>query len=134
MGYSTSFDGVLELNVTISAQELALVNKIINEDCYFDIEITDDFSGLKWNGSEKTRGMVEKINSMIDQVTEKYPDFMLTGELRAQGEEFDDRWILRMIDNRAVKIDLVNTSESICCPNCRYEFYVSEQFEEKQES
>lgn len=125
MGYSTSFEGVLKFSTSITRMELDFINKLINDEQCFDVEITEDFSGLRWDGSEKTENMVKNINVLIGYVTEKYPDFSLTGELRAEGEESDDRWILRMEDNKAVKIYIENTPDPIFCPHCGQDFFIN---------
>ncbi len=66
MGYSTDFKGELKFNYELKASELNDVKKFFSEDCrdhdewlnstglyYVDLEFTEDFSGIKWNGAEK---------------------------------------------------------------------------------
>lgn len=117
MGYSTQFDGMLKFNPELTASQLAKVSAFLGEDCrdhpewdrpgkpysghtYIDLELTDDFSGLKWDGSEKTYELPEKINMMIDLLNEDF-EFGLEGAMRAQGGDIGDVWLLVMENNEA---------------------------------
>ena len=92
---------------------------------YIDLQLTDDFSGLEWDGSEKTYDLVEKVNLIIENMRLKYPDFGLTGELLAQGEDNGDVWILAMENGKAKhkKIDLSH-KKKVTCPHCEEEFFL----------
>jgi hypothetical protein len=46
----------------------------------------------------------------------KYPDFGLTGELLAQGEDNGDVWILAMENGKA------KHKKKVTCPHCEEEF------------
>lgn len=139
MGYSTSFSGNLIFAKELKASELSELNKFLEEDCrdhpewgntnltYIDLKLNNDFNGLEWNGSEKTYDLVEKVNFVIDKMQNKCPDFELTGELLAQGEEVGDIWRLVMENNVAYarKIDLSH-KKKITCPHCDKEFFLEE--------
>ena len=136
MGYSTDFKGELKFERELTGSELAKVRAFLEEDCrdhpdwgntnlyYVDLELLDDFSGLKWNGAEKTYGMVEIVNMIITNMKKEVPDFSLTGKLFAQGEDIDDRWELSIKDGVAIKTDAPQTGDKIVCPHCEQHFYL----------
>jgi len=138
MGYSTEFKGELKFIRELTASQLSEVSKFINEDCrdhpewentdnyYVDLELLKDFSGLKWNGAEKTYGMVDIVNMIIVNMSKKCPDFGLVGKLSAQGEDFDDRWSLVVNDGEAKREEVVIVGAKITCPNCEHVFIVEE--------
>ena len=78
MGYSTEFIGELLFTKELKASEIVKIKSFLGQDCrnhpewnakqltYIDLEFTDDFTGLKWDGSEKTYDLVEKVNLIID--------------------------------------------------------------------
>jgi len=146
MGYDTEFIGVLKFNKELSGSQLSILNEILGEDfrdfspevkfeltgkrdvsyTFFDLKITDDFSGIEWDGSEKFYDAVEKINIIIKWMRIKAPnchDFGLTGSLFARGEDIDDMWNLVMVDGVAKKVVKAPTGKKICCPHCEEEFY-----------
>ena len=136
MGYSTEFKGELKFNRELTASQLAKVKSFLGEDCrdhpewingvglyHVDLEFNDDFSGLKWDESEKTYGMVDLINMIIANMVLLYPDFGLNGRLTAQGESIDDRYDVIMEDEVAVKKDITPSRTKIKCPCCEEEFY-----------
>jgi hypothetical protein len=117
MGYTTKFEGELLFgNVLTNLQEQELL-KFLGEDCrdhpewksgdltHIDLEFNEDKSGIRWNGSEKTYELPEKINLIISKMCEKFPEFSLIGTLEAQGEEHTDRWNLEMENNKAIHND-----------------------------
>lgn len=118
MKYTTEFSGKLLFRGDTPVSAIRKLNTILGQDCrehpewgrsnltYIDLKVTDDLDGIEWNGSEKTYDLSEKVNLVIDLMREAYPNFKLTGELLAQGEDIHDRWILRMIDNVATVIEL----------------------------
>lgn len=147
MGYSTEFFGELKFKKELKASELGELKKYLQKDrrdigfednakayedpdteywYHIDLELNDDFSGLKWDESEKTYGLDHIVNFITRQMRLKFPDFELEGELQAQGEEYDDRWILRMVDGRAIKIEIPSPTDTITCPHCDGKFSISE--------
>jgi len=144
MGYSTSFTGELKFTKELKASELAELNKFLGEDCrdhpdweashltHIDLELTKDFSGLQWNGAEKTYDLVEKVNFIIEQMKNKYPDFDLTGELLAKGEDVEDVWRLVIENGEALekKIDL-SQKRKVTCPHCEEEFFLEKNDDEQ---
>lgn len=131
MGYSTQFNGGLLFAKELKATELAYLKTILGEDCrahpeweagtnmtYMDFEFNDNFSGLRWNGAEKSYDMEEKVDLIIRLMKEKFGDFELTGFLAAQGEDASDRWTLKMENNKAVKVPIPMATDEIKCPEC----------------
>lgn len=138
MGYNTDFTGTLKFTKELTSKQLAKISSFFGEDCrehsewgnteltWIDLKLTKDFSGIEWNGSEKTYQLVEKVNLIIEQMQKEYPDFGLEGEILAQGEDIDDRWILAIENCRAVEKPVVIKGTKVCCPNCSKEFIAEE--------
>jgi hypothetical protein len=135
MGYTTKFNGELRFTKELSASQLATLDAMLGEDCrdhpewgandlyYIDLELTKDFGGLKWNGTEKTYGLEKLVNVVIAQMRKKWPDFGLTGTLMAQGEDFDDVWALNIgADGLAHKEKLTIAGQVVTCPKCEAKF------------
>lgn len=118
MGYTTKFTGQLSFTREMTAGELEIIHSFFGEDCrdhpewnvqgltYLDFCFADDYSGILHDGSEKTYDFTEKVNSLIREVQKQIPDFGLTGEILAQGEERNDRWKCVMQNNIAVKVPI----------------------------
>lgn len=135
MGYSTQFEGILAFAAEPTAAQLGRLNEIFGEDCrdhpewsapglyYIDLELTKDFSGIKWNGAEKTYGMVEFVNLVTRLMREQWPEFRLTGALLAQGEEVGDIWRL-VIDDAGIasKQAVAIEGKVVRCPHCEESF------------
>lgn len=147
MGYTTTFKGTLKFNPDLTAKELGHLKKYLGEDIrdhlewleggfeekdlyYVQFEINDDFSGIEWDGSEKFYGSVDCVNLLTKEMRKVRPDFEFTGELQAQGEEADDRWILRMKDGIAKGVKLVSSGDKVECPHCGETFSLGELKEE----
>jgi len=136
MGYSTEFKGELKFTQELKASQIAKVQAFLSEDCkdhpewgnhdlyYVDLEFLPDFSGLQWNGSEKTYGMVEVVNMIIENMRESMPSFGLEGSFVAQGEDVDDRWELIFENGLAVKKNMPHTGSKVTCPHCEQHFYI----------
>ncbi len=112
------------------ASEIAKLNNMFGEDCrehpewnepdlsYIDVEFNDDFSGIKHDGAEKTYFFDKIINLIIREMKNDFPDFMLEGELLCQGEDIDDRWLLKIIEGKAVVENIIIDGEKVTCPHC----------------
>lgn len=118
MGYNTEFKGVLLFTNELSILELNHVEQFLGEHThdhldwgsensfYIDLEFSDGYSGLQWNGAEKTRNLVEGINIIIKNMHKNgYVDFGLTGVLKAYGERRDDIWEIHIVDGYAKAIE-----------------------------
>jgi len=138
MGYSTSFTGVLKFTSEPTTPQLKLLGTILGEDpsdhaewvhhsvgnvSYIQLEVARDYSGLQWDGTEKFYEAVNAVNLVLAVMREEFPDFGLSGELTAQGEDNDDRWRLVIGDDgRAKKVDVPLTGRKVICPHCRETF------------
>lgn len=134
MGYSTQFKGELKFAKEPTASQLAHLQSFFGEDCrdhpewgakdlyYVDLELEKDFSGIKWNGAEKTYKLHELVNMILREMRKKWPDFSLEGKLAAQGEDIEDRWELTIEDGNAVRRDVAIVGQKLTCPHCERNF------------
>lgn len=131
MGYTTTFNGSLKFTKELSAKELAYLSQFINGTTiqpewinpqnirgYMQFELTKDFDGIKWDGSEKFYDSVECVNIIIDNMKAQFPDFGLEGYLECQGEDYADIWMLAIADGKAVEKKTPRIGEEITCPRC----------------
>lgn len=144
MGYTTTFDGILKFKNEVTTSALGKLKTILGEDArehgewgathlsYIDFEVSEDFSGLQWDGSEKSYDMVDKLNLVIKLMREDHPNFALEGQLLASGEDPSDVWHLVVNDagTEAYMKEVVFASPKIRCPHCDEVFHI-EQAEEQ---
>ncbi len=133
MGYTTQFKGELKFKTDLTVPQLKELSKWMGEDCpgasYIKFEITKEMDGIKWDGSEKFYQAVEAVNWLTDHMREQWPDFAFTGELLAQGEEFEDRWRLSVDESGwASKVKMAIDETLVKCPHCRKQFYIDNNF------
>lgn len=64
---------------------------------------------------------------IVDKMKQKFLHFSLIGEMKAKGEEFNDHWVLKMIDGHATKIKLQLAEKMTECPHCGEEFPQNEK-------
>jgi hypothetical protein len=133
MGYNTEFKGILRFTESTPIGAISDIQKLIDigetpaeyGSNYIDIRIafeSDIPVGIEWNDEcEKTYGMVETVNFIIDSVSLSKPGFGLDGTLFAQGEELGDVWILRIVDGKAVREE-VGTDNLHKCPLCGHKW------------
>lgn len=135
MGYSTEFKGELKISKELTASQIVKLNSMFGEDCRdhpewdakglycIDLELDENFTGIRWDGSEKTYDLDKLVNVVIRQMQKDYPDFALSGELLAQGEDISDRWQLYIGDDGlAHRRDVVIVGRKCVCPHCEKEF------------
>ena len=149
MGYSTDFEGELKFKKELTGSQLAFLQKFLGKDRRYigyqngsdnydsdkygrnwyniDLKLCDDFGGICWDGSEKTYELDTVVNFLTDKMRLVYPDFELTGELNAQGDDMDDRWTLVMEDGIAVRVIIEIKGKKITCPNCEENFILEEE-------
>jgi hypothetical protein len=150
MGYNTEFQGRLEFTRELKATELALLQSFMSEDyrdhpewgdplgniCldYVHFQICKDFGGIEWDGSEKPYRTVEIVNLITELMRRQVPDFQLKGLLLARGDNFNDRWELRIKDDgTAYRAELVFTGKIIECPKCEEKFEgIGPEFEDAE--
>lgn len=143
MGYETKFKGVIKFTKELSASELAYLKGMFWLDDgdmkkgdyilpaelphYIQYELTEDFDGIQWDGSEKFYKAVEAMNFIILNMKAKFPDFGVTGSMTAQGEDFDDRWELVIKDDgMAHEVKTPPAGTVITCPSCEKKFVIEE--------
>lgn len=136
MGYSTNFTGELRFTSEQTESQLAALETMFGEDLRdhlewdaepglycVDLELNDDFTGIKWNGAEKTHRLEKIVNVVLCEMRKKWPNFGLTGTMMAQGERIEDRWALTIgEDGLAHKVKLVVTGQVVTCPHCENQF------------
>lgn len=134
MGYDTLFSGELKFTRPLTAEQKKYLKAILGEWCSLhpewnepelyrvNLELLDDNTGLRWDGSERTYDMDKIVRLVIQLMQKKYPKFSLIGKLLAQGEQIDDRWQL-YIENGEVKTrELAIEGKEIECPCCHKKF------------
>lgn len=146
MGYDTKFKGVLKFTSEVTVPQIRAMQAMFGENPddhpdwlegtgldrwdvgYIDLRLTKEMDGLQWEyETEKTRGLENGVNIVIREMRKQWPDFGLSGELLAQGEDITDRWILRIgADGWATKIENPPKGRTIECPNCREDFFLEE--------
>lgn len=141
MGYTTDFIGEIKPDRELTASQISLMQKLFNFDprggdysadspysfYYIDLGFNEDYSGFLWNGAEKSYGMVEQVQYVIDEFRKEFPEVNFNGEFMCQGEEYDDRWKLVVKNNEAKKIPIVLKGKKTICPVCGEEYILEEE-------
>ncbi len=147
MGYTTKFTGELKFTTELTASQLAHLTTILGEDrrdhpeyeiregeddfYYIQFELTDKFDGIQWDGGEKFYGATTAANVVIREMRKVMPDFGLSGQLLAQGQDAEDHWILRIDPNGiAKKVELKWTGDEVRCPECGHRFLTNGNWSE----
>jgi len=117
MGYETKFTGEMLFTSNATSEVLAKLSSILGEDVrehldwedvhdliFIDLMLNDKYTGIEWvAGTEKCYDMVGQLNLIIDLMNKDFPEFGLSGEMLAQGEEVADRYYIRCDDGPAYK-------------------------------
>jgi len=136
VGYSTEFEGELKFAHAVTVSELQALAGILGEDCrdhpewgpaarylyHVDLELTKDYSGLKWDGSEKTYELERIVNLVTILLRKVNPEFRLSGALMATGEEAGDVWQLVINDEGVASREKMVVVGIVQCPNCDHRF------------
>ena len=138
MGYTTHFDGEFRFTTELTASQLATLGVFFGQDCrehpewkppkyatYIDLEYTKDFGGIKHDRSEKSSLDEEMVNMLVRLMRQTVPEFGLTGELKAQGEDIDDRYFLRMVNGVCGRIPIAASGQKVTCPECEHVFRIN---------
>jgi hypothetical protein len=143
MGYTTEFDGALKFKHPLSVEQDSLLRTILTGDMelagdhpewikpkgyngYVQLVITKDGSGIEWDGNEKFYDAVDAVNTVIMTMQAKFPEFGLTGELTAQGEDIKDRWLLAIGEDGFAYEKSIDLGAIYKCPHCREEIILSQ--------
>lgn len=139
MGYTTNFNGCLKFKKEISIKELIRIQQILGEEIdkkdaaefktdnhfiYVDLSINTDYDGIEWDGSEKSYYFEEQVNFVIQYMRKEFPDFGLTGEIMAQGEEIGDVWKLYIGDDGFAHKKELKVDGLVECPDCGHKFKI----------
>lgn len=137
MGYNTDFTGEFKFNRELVGSEIAKLQSFFGEDCrehqnwvnsaglyHVNLEFIEDYSGIRWDGMEKTDDLTDYINMILDNIN--FPNFELTGRMLAQGEDIDDRYELVVENGRIKRRDIIRSGKKMVCPNCEEEFYLED--------
>lgn len=139
MGYTTKFTGELRFTTELNGKQLAKVKTFFGEDCrdhpewngegsYIDLCFNDDFTGIEWDSqTEKNNGMVSHVNVIIREMQKEMPEFGLQGQLSAQGESFEDRWLCKIQNGIAVRKEIEIKGTKVTCPHCEEQFIIDEE-------
>ena len=138
MGYTTRFNGELRFTTELTASQLATLGQLFGCDCrehpeweppkyatYIDLQFTRDFGGVKFDGSEKSSLSEDMINMLVRLMRQTMPEFGLTGELKAQGEDIGDRYYLRMVNGVCGRIPIAASGQKVTCPECEHVFRIN---------
>ena len=140
MGYNTDFTGEMYFNQELTGKQIAALNEMLGEDCrehpewlpvakdltWIDLEFNDDYSGIQWNGSEKSYDMAAKLNLIVAVMRRTCcPDFGFNGKIEARDEE-NDYLIKSKEDGFVEEVALELVESEIECPKCGHCFSVSE--------
>lgn len=136
MGYTTNFNGELQLNRPLTHQEwlelkqLANYEKAVYEaytetpdtipDSYLQWEPNESGTAIVWNGEEKFYDYIHWLRWLIKHYMKPH-DLVLNGILHWQGEDMKDRGVLMAQDNRVTTRKLI-VEGLVACPNCDHEF------------
>lgn len=111
MGYTTEFDGRLDLNKELTAKDAKWLQEFSGTRHGGNMEHdkdkpgfwcqwvpTEDFKGIEWDGNEKFYDYVEWLEYLIENFFAP-KGYVLNGKLRYQGEEMHDAGWITVSDN-----------------------------------
>jgi hypothetical protein len=134
MSYPMSYSGELKFSHDLSIGQLVELQRIIGEDVrdlpnvvmvgdfgFFDLELLDDYSGIKHDGSESSYHIPDQINTILRHLRDNFVDApRLTGVIHGTGREPEDahRIIVEEVGGaRDEKVKMVATTNGNC-PHC----------------
>lgn len=146
MGYNTDYIGTMKFKDELTARQLAHLNKLLGEDVrdvdpdsarnvdfyYIDLELTDEYDGIKWTGAEKTYGMDEQLNYVMGYMKKEWPEFELEGTFDCQGDECGDVYKIVIEDGLAVIKEVILEGKKIKCPHCDEQFILQDEHVEEE--
>jgi hypothetical protein len=130
MSYTTEFRGTFDLNKTLAPEhmeilkELATTERIPGEGgkplreggsgrpCVYCQWIpTDDGEGIEWDGGEKFYSWLEWLQHIVEHHLKPW-GYILSGEVRWRGADFEDAGVIYVKDNMIEAIEDVNPGPS----------------------
>ena len=133
MGYTTRFKGSLLFVTKPTVDQIAALSTMFEDSWqrgvegapgYLQFKVTKKMDGIEWDGNEKFYESIACVNFVVDKMRETWPDFGLTGEMEAQGDDLDDHWYLRIEKGVAVKVPIAPKGIKVKCPECRHSFRI----------
>lgn len=113
MGYTTEFDGHINIVPPFNRKEIESFNKFARED-HRDLTLPGvwcdwetDGDTIHWNGSEKFYNSLEWLQYLIDKRIK--PDRVANGTIDCYGEDPKDIWRIVVKDNKVTRLDAVVT-------------------------
>lgn len=98
--HSAKFTGELKFAVPPTVEQLWLLTRVFNDDFTF----SENFGSVVPRRDNSGSAVVDHLNGALDAIWRVWPEFRLTGELLAQGDEWWDEWRLIIgSDGRAVR-------------------------------
>lgn len=151
MGYTTTYTGTLFFKKEPTVEILRELKRLEHADArakenrhwladfpqadevrYIAFRITDNLDGIEWNEDEKFNEAIEAVNLITHRLRKIDPSFAFEGSLNAQGEDFDDRWVLEIDDQGwAVKRELKLIGDVVRCPHCDNKFMLTDEMKVK---
>lgn len=117
MGYSTDFDGTIEFSRPLTVAEAKTLTDHAEQRHGGNMDVdpgapgfwcnfvaNENATGLVWNGNEKTYDAEAWIQLICDKFLKPW-GVVANGELRAQGEDPSDAWLLRVTDNKVTRVN-----------------------------
>lgn len=143
MGYTTKFSGVLKFTAALNEEQNTFLRSMFSldsdscmkdgwicphgEPAYIQLCLSPALDGIQWDYSEKFYNATEAVNFIIDNMRRIMPEFGLSGELLAQGEEVGDVWKLAIgEDGFAHHVEIPLSGQKIKCPHCHAEFILQD--------
>jgi len=126
MGYNTDYIGKIGFSNPLTEEQMTELDKFLGEDVrdhkewerdsdrgltWIDLDFTDDGLGIEWNGSEKSYEMKDKLNLILRNMRKLYPEFGFTGELLAQGESIEDRYVIKFTGPNGTAVEINDKEE-----------------------
>lgn len=149
MSYGCSWTGEFRFVEELTGPQLAELNKFLGADfrehpewaqwipdgheshglTHIDLELTEDFGGLKWDGSEKTHDLDVALNLIIfymEEFTEQ--KFALEGQILGSASGFDENYRIYIDHNGwAIEEHLPVQGKVTECPQCGKHFVDGEE-------
>jgi hypothetical protein len=145
MSYRTQFEGALQFLYPPTPEQLTVLGEIFGEDIrehpewakyrgefyWIDLALTKDATGIQmdYERDGSNYSLHQQVNLVLEEMRKRWPDFGLEGEMLAQGEDIHDRWVLRIVDGKAERIELALSGQTVTCPHCDGEIELESEVE-----
>jgi hypothetical protein len=121
MWYTTSFTWQFNLDKPLTVPQFNELKNLEDKDLsYCKREPTEDWMWIERDWGEKFYDYVERMDKII--ILLKSRGINCTWEVVYNWEEYDDQWIMKIVDGKCVQIPAVFSWETVTCPHCEKEF------------